>query len=556
MKRKYTVTDKVRVANRLNLEKARAVPKEVLYRSTEKRRNACRANLLIGRQSPNYKPPVRHGLRAVNLRESAPQVGETEQEYDRHMELVESVLPARHERERNGVQGLGQALWRRRRLFGSRVHRETLGFYLELDKAVLDGLCRASLQDLSFSTWHLFADAEHPRLEWTTDRLDKRLVRVAEAYLTEYAERLVNLGAWGKHCYSPDFLELPPEVIGNALLSASVVKRRMGKGENKDMKEADLFDWDLKPSDMESGLLKEWVRLGYQLPNPRREEDFALHLRLIEAAFFGDRHAGFGLATDRVSGLSAGGPKSEVADGGSQTPDSGLNGTRPYEFPVSSLDSRVAHFKAAYPDLYQAVRTLAQTTWQRLQVFARQAEKEANDLREKLERAAAGTLRPGQKSLKELWQEARDRRLAEVPADPIDEALWAAFKVALEKAMAVKQKSEEGTGDRLQGTGAPNPEIRVPNPDSSCDGRAQQSAIGNHQSAILSTVECLIGVFLCSEAFRTSKPIEECNRRVEEAFQALEAALEDVLPPLERVGSKRAAAGSSHSNERAVRTPR
>jgi len=42
-------------------------------------------------------------------------------------------------------------------------------------------------------------------------------------------------------------------------------------------------------------------------------------------------------------------------------------------------------------------------------------------------------------------------------------------------------------------------------------------------------VERLIGVFLCSEAFQTFKPIEECNRRVEEAFQVLERALDEVV---------------------------
>ena len=295
-KRKYTVSDKVRAANRLNLQKARAVGKEVLYRPTEKRRKACRANLLIARQSPNYQPNVRHGLRAVNLRESAPQVGERQEEYDRHMELVEGVLPAEQRRERNGVQGLGQALWRRRRLFGSRARRETLGFYLELEKAAVDGLCPASVRDLSFSSWHLFAGGADPRLEQTMDRLDQRLVRVAEAYLSEESEELIRLGVW-EQPYRPDFLEQPPEVIGNALVGAGEVRRRMEEGRNGDgeMKPADWFDWDLQGSDTKSGLLKECVRQGYRLPDARREEDFALHLRLIEAAFFGDRQAGFGL---------------------------------------------------------------------------------------------------------------------------------------------------------------------------------------------------------------------------------------------------------------------
>ena len=56
-------------------------------------------------------------------------MGETLEEYDCHTQLVERVLPANRQRLHNGVRGLAQALWRRRRLFGSRVHRETLSFF-------------------------------------------------------------------------------------------------------------------------------------------------------------------------------------------------------------------------------------------------------------------------------------------------------------------------------------------------------------------------------------------------------------------------------------------
>ena len=83
-KRKYTVTDKVLAANRLNLEKARAVDKKIRYRATPKRLEGNRASLIKARQSPNYKPYVRYGLRAVDLRQSALQVGETLEDYDRH----------------------------------------------------------------------------------------------------------------------------------------------------------------------------------------------------------------------------------------------------------------------------------------------------------------------------------------------------------------------------------------------------------------------------------------------------------------------------------------
>ena len=123
----------------------------------------------------------------------------------------------------------------------------------------------------------------------------------------------------------------------------------------------------------------------------------------------------------------------------------------------------------------------------------------------------------------------------------------------MEKAKAEKQ----GRGDGAQAT---DPELGVQGPgfgeqsqDSSDDERSaasEQSSIDDRPSAIpdadsrtpnpheedeldamevRSRVERLIGVFLCSEAFQTFKPVQECNRRVEEAFQALERALDKVV---------------------------
>ena len=54
----------------------------------------------------------------------------------------------------------------------------------------------------------------------------------------------------------------------------------------------------------------------------------------------------------------------------------------------------------------------------------------------------------------------------------------------------------------------------------------------------------MIGVFLCSEAYPAFKAASEWNRRVDEAFQVLQRALQDVLPPVEGVGTKREAVGS------------
>jgi len=558
-KRKYTVSDKVRAANHLNLEKARAVDKKIRYRPTDKRLDASRANLLKARQSPNYKPYVKNGLRAVDLRRSAPQVGETQEEYDRHLELVEQALPAEGERQRNGVRGLAQALWRRRRVFVSRVQRETFSFYLELEKAAGAGLCLDSLQSLEYASRSVFLEGEHPRLEEAVERLDKRLVQVAEAYLTEVRQALVHLGVFGKHPYRAGLLDQPPEVIGNGLVGPREVMRRM-QGGRPSGRFISFLAWLRQMTDAKSNLLKVFMQAGNRLPDPRRAEDFALQLRLIEAAFFGDRHARFGLADVAPAFRPA---------------DADLKVGATSDCQVSSLDDRVAEVKRLHPELYQAVYNMAEATWERLQVFARQAEKEAKDLRHKLEQAAKGTLRPGKKALKHLWWKVRDQRLAQNPLDFIYQVLWAKFLEALKKAKAERRKaerrnkkaeirsqeseagSESKIGDskfKIEEPRNPNPETRIPN--GGLEARAPgpgQSSIDNRRSSIpefripnprspipspesqvpspgsspiQGLVERLIGVFLCSWTYAAFVAAKESNRRVEEAFRTLEGAVE------------------------------
>src|SRR6516164_1269154 len=582
-KRKYTVSDKVRAANRIKLEKALSVDKKIRYRLTPKRLAANRANLRKALQTRRYKRYARDWVRAVGLRKTAAQAGETQEEYDRHMELVEQVLPAEGERQRNGVRGLGQALWRRRRVFGNRAQRELFSFYLELEKAAVWGLCEDSVQDLRCETCYVFLEGEHPRLEETMERLDQRLVRVTEAYLTELAEELVRLEVWGKHCYRADLLDQPPEVIGNGLVRRREVRRRMNKHHAKG-KHTSLW---LDAKGTKSHLLKAFVEAGHRLPDPRREQDFTLHLRLIEAAFFGGMDNGFGLKAGLgVRDLGLG--KDSKSESRNPNPEAA----------ASSLKYRVARVKRLFPELYQAVWNLAEATWERMQVYARQGEKEAEELRRKLERAARGTLGHGKKSLAQLWWEVRDRRLAQNPGDAIYQLLWAKFLVALKKAKAERRKaearkrraearkqkpevrsqeseagSESKIGDskfKIEEPRNPNPEPRVPNPgsgQSSIDNHqsaipefkieeprnpnpeprvpnpdSEQSSTENRQSSILGLqwkVERLIGVFLCSWTYPAFQAAKECNRRVEEAFRGLEGAVEAALQRIDRLRAKR-----------------
>ena len=106
----------------------------------------------------------------MNLRQNAPQVGERQEEYDRHLEGVDCVLPAPGPMAGQRRAGLAQALWRRQ-LFGSQVQRETFSFYLELEKAAVWGLCPASVQGLEWVTTEVFMEGEHPRLKEIMDTL-------------------------------------------------------------------------------------------------------------------------------------------------------------------------------------------------------------------------------------------------------------------------------------------------------------------------------------------------------------------------------------------------
>jgi hypothetical protein len=104
-------------------------------------------------------------------------------------------------------------------------------------------------------------------------------------------------------------------------------------------------------------------------------------------------------------------------------------------------------------------------------------------------------------------------------------------KIKNQKAKGKNQEVEDGAG-----VGGPSlaAQSKIPNPKSKIK---EQSPIDDRQKTILWRVEHLIGVFLCSEAYQAFNAAEECNHQVEEAFDALQGALDDALGRLE-VGSE------------------
>jgi hypothetical protein len=120
-------------ARRANLLKARAAPRERIYRATEKRQAASRRNLARaqaarrthrGGERPRMNA-LKHGLFA---REFSPatlrRLGEDPREYREMQRLFRRVFAPRERPERELVRRLGETCWRRLRLFRARARRE------------------------------------------------------------------------------------------------------------------------------------------------------------------------------------------------------------------------------------------------------------------------------------------------------------------------------------------------------------------------------------------------------------------------------------------------
>jgi hypothetical protein len=122
-----------RAARRANLAKARAADKRLIYRSTERRRLASRANIqkaIAWRRSPAGNAVARlnalkHGAFARRLEDSVRRLREDPAEYQRHLRLFRRAYLPQDEREALLIQRLAETTWRRLRLFHAQAYWET-----------------------------------------------------------------------------------------------------------------------------------------------------------------------------------------------------------------------------------------------------------------------------------------------------------------------------------------------------------------------------------------------------------------------------------------------
>jgi hypothetical protein len=128
-KRRYTVSAKVLAANRRNLEKANAVPKEVRYRLTPKRLAACHRNLV--KASTGHKaarPPRRALWRCRSLLRGVRRWGRNVREQLRVRKArVTEVLVPKNDHQAKLAQGIAEGFGRWMTLLRGQLDRERAG---------------------------------------------------------------------------------------------------------------------------------------------------------------------------------------------------------------------------------------------------------------------------------------------------------------------------------------------------------------------------------------------------------------------------------------------
>jgi len=186
------VSPKVLAAARANLAKANAISKEVRYRPTPKRLIACRANLLkalvaLKDDQRAWAPRFRLGTHTVSLRRSLVLAGESEAQYDAHLERFRRALAPRDTVERKLTGALADVCWRRLRILRLHSRREQERLRGLLRGAVTRRWAAAGNESLwdrttAQSVLEAFAEGVPPLLA-ALERVHTRLERLVGAFV-------------------------------------------------------------------------------------------------------------------------------------------------------------------------------------------------------------------------------------------------------------------------------------------------------------------------------------------------------------------------------------
>ena len=231
--RKYTVSPKVLAAARANLAKANAISKEVRYRPTPKRLIACRANLLkaLGALKDDQRawaPRFRLGTHTVSLRRSLVLAGESEAQYDAHLERFRRALAPRDTVERKLTGALADVCWRRLRILRLHSRREQERLRGLLRGAVTRRWAAAGNESLwdrttAQSVLEAFAEGVPPLLA-ALERVHTRLERLVGAFVARREGRDPGKCALGRTPVWASIWRQSEAVLGNPFVAPGRVE--------------------------------------------------------------------------------------------------------------------------------------------------------------------------------------------------------------------------------------------------------------------------------------------------------------------------------------------
>ena len=167
-------------SRRANLLKARAAGREKIYRPTEKRQAASRANMaraIAARKSVPGNASARlnalsHGISVKDVAGSVARMGEDPREYWEHHALFERIFVPQDDAEEAVVRGLADTSWKRLRFLRAQAEWELGRLKKAFPRAGRTGPLGAPAIPIDAEETRLRADALCAAIEYSLDYLD------------------------------------------------------------------------------------------------------------------------------------------------------------------------------------------------------------------------------------------------------------------------------------------------------------------------------------------------------------------------------------------------
>ena len=277
-------------ARRISIKKARAVPKEVLYRSTPKRLESCRTKLVVAREAKRRKREegrttgITHGLSCADLRASLAASGSTPDDLKAHRQMFRDQLNPQTPTETKLARGMADCAFRRLQVGHVQAVEEVITMQSRLIVAAEPG--QANLTDFEVAKLALHMFNRGLDLDERLNKLNSRFAHLAYLYLEgrgEHQDFPVKLG-W--NASNREMLEWSAEAQGNPFATVRQVER-VTAAKSGEMKPADQFEWKGKEKRVEER--REKIRQEALYSDAPELADYPYHHQAESVAALVDR---------------------------------------------------------------------------------------------------------------------------------------------------------------------------------------------------------------------------------------------------------------------------